>query len=92
MTGAEIRFYTNPRVEAPGNKLKLDNAQFLDLGLDPVKLSDNELAKIATVVHRFADRADLKKVLCTSTWRHDIKPDYKGKVDEQKQQAAGEAA
>jgi UDP-sulfoquinovose synthase len=92
LTGAEIRFYSNPRVEAPSNQLKLDNAQFMDLGLEPITLNEDELAKALPLVHRHKDRVDFKHIICTSTWRHDIEPDHKGVAGEFQQQAAGKAA
>jgi UDP-sulfoquinovose synthase len=92
ITGAEIRFYANPRVEAASNALKLDNAQFLDLGLEPITLNDEELLKVLATVHRHKDRANFKQVICTSTWRQDIEPDYKGVSGELEQQAADTAA
>lgn len=92
LTGAEMRFYDNPRLEAPSNQLRLDNAQFLDLGLEPITLNDDELTKALTVVYRHKDRVDFKHIICTSTWRHDIEPDHKGVSSEPEQQAAGKAA
>jgi UDP-sulfoquinovose synthase len=92
ITGAEIRFYDNPRVEAPSNELLLDNAQFMDLGLEPITLNDNQILKALEVVYRHKDRVDFKHIICTSTWRHDIEPDHKGVAGEFQQQAAGKAA
>jgi UDP-sulfoquinovose synthase len=92
ITGAEIRFYANPRVEAVSNALRLDNAQFLDLGLEPITLSDDQILKALEVVHRHKDRVNFKHIICTSTWRHDIEVDHKGVAGEFQQQAAGKAA
>lgn len=78
LTGAEVRYYTNPRNEALENDLRVENRQFLDLGLDPVTLSDGLLEEVIEVARRYADRCDPTKIIADSTWRADIPVDRVG--------------
>ncbi len=78
LTGAEVRYYTNPRNEALENDLRVENRQFLDLGLDPVTLSEGLLEEVIEVARRYADRCDPAKIIADSTWRADIPVDRIG--------------
>lgn len=78
LTGAEVRYYTNPRNEALENDLRVENRQFLDLGLDPVTLSEGLLEEVLEVARRYADRCDPAKIIADSTWRADIPVDRVG--------------
>ncbi len=78
LTGAEVRYYTNPRNEALENDLRVENCQFLDLGLDPVTLSEGLLEEVIEVARRYADRCDPAKIIADSTWRADIPVDRVG--------------
>lgn len=78
LTGAEVRYYTNPRNEALENDLRVENRQFLDLGLDPVTLSEGLLEEVIEVARRYADRCDPEKIIADSTWRADIPVDRVG--------------
>lgn len=78
LTGAEVRYYTNPRNEALENDLRVENRQFLDLGLDPVTLSDGLLEEVIEVARCYADRCDPTKIIADSTWRADIPVDRVG--------------
>ena len=44
MTGAEVRYYQNPRKEDPENNLRVCNEKFLKLGLNPIKLNEGLIA------------------------------------------------
>jgi UDP-sulfoquinovose synthase len=68
LTGAEVAYTANPRKEDPENELHVRNDLFLDLGLDPTTLDDGLLAEVTDVAKRYAHRADLEKIPCTSTW------------------------
>jgi len=74
MTGAEIWYLENPRVEAPENELRVENQQFLQLGLQPTKLSVGLLAEVTQVAARYADRCDRSRIICTSKWRRVAPP------------------
>lgn len=78
MTGAEIRYYKNPRFEALDNELRVENSQFLQLGLDPVTLSQGLLREVIEVAKRYKDRCRSEKIIADSTWRHDIPVDRQG--------------
>ncbi|MXZ25156.1 MAG: NAD-dependent epimerase/dehydratase family protein [Caldilineaceae bacterium SB0665_bin_21] len=78
LTGAEVRYYTNPRNEALENDLRVENHQFLELGLDPVTLSEGLLEEVIEVARRYADRCDPAKIIADSTWRADIPVDRVG--------------
>lgn len=78
LTGAEVRYYTNPRNEALENDLRVENRQFLDLGLSPVTLSEGLLEEVIEVARRYADRCDPAKIIADSTWRADIPVDRVG--------------
>ncbi|MCY4522515.1 MAG: NAD-dependent epimerase/dehydratase family protein [Caldilineaceae bacterium] len=78
LTDAEVRYYTNPRNEALENDLRVENRQFLDLGLAPVTLSEGLLEEVIEVARRYADRCDPAKIIADSTWRADIPVDRVG--------------
>jgi len=80
VTGAEIRHYRNPRVEAEDNKLSLENLHFRELGWDPIMLNDDRIAEICVVVHRFKERVNMDKILATSTWRRGMCADMEGDI------------
>lgn len=73
-TGAHVEFVPNPRNEAAENDLHVANDLFLDLGLQPTTLSAGLLAEVTDVARRYAHRADLSKIPCTSTWTRDRRP------------------
>ncbi len=78
LTGAEVRYYVNPRNESLENELRVENQQFLDLGLQPVQLSEGLLTEVIDVARRYQDRCDPAKIIADSTWRDDIPVDRTG--------------
>ena len=74
LTGAEISSLENPRNEAAENDLKVYNAKFLALGLNPTMLREELLNEIRDIAERYAHRCDISKVPCTSLWTK--KPDH----------------
>jgi UDP-sulfoquinovose synthase len=78
MTGAEIRHYSNPRVEDQENTLCMQNRKFLELGLDPVTLDQGLLNEVYDIAERYAGNCDLALIPCTSTWRFDMACDTAG--------------
>ena len=69
ITGAQIAYLPNPRVEAEENELVVRNDQFLALGLQPTTLSEGLLAEVTDVAGRYKNRADLRKIIARSVWR-----------------------
>ncbi len=78
LTGAETRYYVNPRNESPANELIVTNDNFLKLGLDPTKLSEGLLSDVYDVAVRYKERANLDKIITDSRWRADIPADRVG--------------
>jgi len=67
-TGATIENVPNPRKEDAENELHVKNDLFLDLGLEPTTLQQGLLEEVTTIAKKYAHRADLDKIPCTSTW------------------------
>ncbi|MFO7632111.1 MAG: NAD-dependent epimerase/dehydratase family protein [Caldilinea sp.] len=80
LTGAEVRHYVNPRNEASDNELVIHNEQFLELGLNPITLSDGLLQEVIEVAARYRDRVDMSKIIADSRWRADIPFDREGQI------------
>lgn len=75
MTGAEVSFVSNPRKEAAENDLRVDNSQFLELGLDPILLETGLLEELIDVAGKHAQRIDPKRIPSTSAWTREIAKD-----------------
>jgi UDP-sulfoquinovose synthase len=68
LTGAEVRYYKNPRNEAAANELRVENAQFLALGLDPTTLHEGLLEEVLEVAKPYVDRVNTDRMVATATW------------------------
>jgi len=77
LTGVEIALLPNPRKEAAENELNVTRERFLGLGLNPTTLSEGLLEEVRDVGKRYADRADLSKIVARSVWNKgmEVAPD-----------------
>jgi len=78
ISGAEIRYFGNPRKEDRENQLRLSCQNFLELGLNPTTLDVGLMNEIFEVAEKYKDRCDKSKILCTSVWQKDILVDHQG--------------
>lgn len=78
MSGAEIRYYANPRKEDPKNSLRLSCQNFLELGLNPTTLDEGLMSEIYDIANKYGDRCDKSKIICTSVWNNDMQVDKTG--------------
>lgn len=78
LTGAEVRYYKNPRNEDPKNDLRFCKDSFLSLGLKPITLSNGLLEEVKDIAQKYKHRCDPSKIICTSTWRPDMQIDFEG--------------
>jgi UDP-sulfoquinovose synthase len=69
ITGAEIANLPNPRREAAENELNVSREHFLELGLNPTRLSEGLLEESRDVAVKYRDRADTTKIIARSVWR-----------------------
>ena len=70
ITGAEIANLPNPRREAAENELNVSRDHFLELGLNPTKLSEGLLEESRDIAVKYRSRADTTKIIARSVWRH----------------------
>jgi UDP-sulfoquinovose synthase len=78
ITGAELRYYSNPRNEALDNELVIHNEQFLQLGLNPTTLSEGLLEDVVEIAAKYKDRINMGIIPPVSRWREDIRLDPAG--------------
>ena len=78
ITGADIRYFKNPRKEAPENDLTIHNDKFLKLGLNPIILEKGLISEVLQVANKYKNRCDQSKIICTSCWSEDMEVDIKG--------------
>ena len=70
MTGTPVQRINNPRVEADENELEVENQKFMELGLDPITLSEGLMLEIKQVAEKYIDRCDKDKIMPVSKWRN----------------------
>jgi UDP-sulfoquinovose synthase len=83
MTGAEIRYYQNPRKEDAENQLDVENQKFLELGLNPTTLDEGLMREIVEIAERYKERCDRDKIIATSVWTHEQQVDREGSSEPQ---------
>ena len=78
ITGAEIRFYKNPRNEAAVNELTVTNDKFLSLGLNPTTLEEGLLHEVMQVIKPYLHRVDSGRIPATALWTRQNELDATG--------------
>ncbi len=69
ITNCKIMHHKNPRIENENNTLVAKPMGLIELGLKPIKLSDNLIENELTVAKKYFYRADLNKIRAKSQWR-----------------------
>ena len=78
MSGAEIRYFANPRKEDRENDLRLSCRSFLKLGLKPITLEEGLMNEIYDIAQKYSHRCDKEKIICTSVWNKNMQIDAEG--------------
>ncbi len=78
LTGAEIRYYHNPRKEDTENTLMVQNDSLISLGLEPITLENGLLSEVYDIAKKYQSRCDEEKIICKSLWNREYKVDLKG--------------
>jgi UDP-sulfoquinovose synthase len=69
ITGVNVDYLPNPRLEIAENDFSIENRKFLELGLNPTKLSEGLLEEVRDIALKYANRVDKSKIPPRSQWR-----------------------
>jgi UDP-sulfoquinovose synthase len=69
LTGTDIAYVDNPRVEAAENELSVRNDHLISLGLSPTTLEAGLLCEITEIAEKYRDRCGIEKIPARSQWR-----------------------
>lgn len=68
LTGCQIGFCHNPRLEAEENELEISNQTLLDLGLEPTFLAEGLIEEIFEVAGKYKERCKKDRIMAQSSW------------------------
>ena len=66
--GTEINHIKNPRNELSSNELNVSNSQFLNLGLEPIKLDREHIIELYDIISKYKSNINIKNILPSSFW------------------------
>lgn len=69
ITNCKIMHHKNPRIENENNTLVAKPMGLIELGLKPIKLSDNLIENELSVAKKYSYRVDLNKIRAKSQWK-----------------------
>ena len=84
LTGAEIRYHANPRVEALQNELQAVNEGFLNLGWTPILINNELMKEVMMIAARFAEKVDKNLLPPLTAWNSSREVDLVGSREAQR--------